>query len=127
MEIQDFIKEALVQIFAGIQQAQNPAKDRGGSINPIGLNYLKESSGAVQHKATSRIGQEIEFDLAVVAQEEKGKKGRVSLGIPYLKTDGQMKSTVKNEIVNRVRFRIPVIFPKSTYEEENLTTQKEGE
>lgn len=116
MEIQDFINETLVQIFTGIQQAQKPAKDLGGSINPIGLNYLKESSGAVQHRETSRIGQEIEFDLAVVAQEEKGKKGRVGIGISCLKTDGQMESTTKNEIVNRVRFRIPVIFPKSTYE-----------
>ena len=117
MNVQSFIENVFTEIFSGIKEAQIYANEIGGAINPKGLNYLEGSSGAVQHKETTRIGQEIEFDIAVVAQEEKGKEGVFGLSIPYLTTKGRASSSSTDETINRVRFKIPVIFPKSSYEE----------
>ena len=74
MELKDFVSETLKQLIDGVKEAQPYAIESGGAINPKGLQYLEGSSGVVQHKETTRIGQEIEFDLEVTVIEEKGRK-----------------------------------------------------
>ncbi len=63
MQVKDFISESLKQVVEGIKDSQPRVAELRGAVNPKGLNYLQGSSGVVQHLETSRIGQEIEFDM----------------------------------------------------------------
>jgi len=66
-------------------------------------------------KKTTRVGQEVEFDLEVTISEEKGKGAKGS--IPVINIGGHLETTIQNRSVNKVKFKIPVIFPKSEYRE----------
>ncbi len=119
MKLQDFISGTLKELVDGVKEAQPYVEKNGGAINPIGLLYLKDSAGVVQHLETSRIGQEVEFDLEVIVSEEKNKEGAGSISIPYttIGIKGVILKKVQNRSVNRVKFKIPVIFPKGEYKE----------
>lgn len=118
MKLEDFITSTLKEVINGIKRAQKHAEECGGAINPKGLQYLVGSSGTVQHKETSRVGTDIEFDIEVLVTKQKGSKGKFSVSIPTVveaNIDGQ--SGIENRSVNRVKFKVPVIFPKGEYSE----------
>jgi len=117
MKLQDFISETLKDIFAGIKVAQNHVAKIEGAINPTGLKYLSGSSGVVQHIETSRIGQEIEFDLEICESKEKSGEGKAGIEIHVLSFGAKAKTATKDRSANRLKFKIPVIFPKGKYEE----------
>jgi len=117
MKLQDFISETLKEIFAGLKDAQNNVAEIGGAINPTGLIYLSGSSGVVQHLQTSRIGQEIEFDLEICESEETISKGEAGVGIQIIKVGGKIETATQDRSANRMKFKIPVIFPKVEYKE----------
>ena len=117
MKLQDYLSETLKEIFTGLKEAQDHVVKIGGAINPIDLVYLNGSLAKVQHKKTSRIGQEIEFDLEVMVSKGKDKKGKGSISIYSIGIGGEIQSETQNRSVNRVKFKIPVIFPKSEYKE----------
>ena len=81
MKLKDFITETLKEIIDGVKGAQQYAAEAGGAINPKGLMYLEGSSGTVQHQETSRIGQELEFDIEITASEEEKTKGGAGIFI----------------------------------------------
>jgi hypothetical protein len=118
MKLQDFISGTLKELMDGVKNAQKYAAVSGGAINPKGLVYLKESSGVVQHRETSRIGQEIEFDIEVTASEEKKTKGGAGVLISIVGLGVQGQSGAENRSVNRIKFKVPVIFPKGEYKED---------
>jgi len=118
MKLKDFITETLKEIIDGVKGAQQHAAEAGGAINPTGLLYFEGSSQAIQHKKTSRIGQDIEFDIEVAAVEEEKTKGGAGIFIGSIGLGLQGQSGAENRSVNRIKFKIPVIFPKMEYKED---------
>lgn len=118
MQVKEFVSETLKQVIEGVKDAQPRATELGGAVNPKGLRYLDGSSGAVQHQETTRIGQEIEFDIAVTVAETDEAKGGLGLMIATFGLGAQVKTSSAEQLVNRIKFRIPVIFPKSEYKED---------
>lgn len=118
MKLKDFITETLKEIIDGVKGAQQYAAEAGGAVNPKGLIYLEGSSGAVQHQETSRIGQELEFDIEISASEEEKTKGSAGIFISAIGLGLQGQSGAENRSVNRIKFKIPVIFPKMEYKED---------
>jgi hypothetical protein len=123
MKLQDFISGTLKELMDGVKSAQKYATESGGAINPRGLIYLDGSSGMVQHKETSRIGQEIEFDIEVTASEEEKIKSGVGILVSIVGFGVQGQSGSENRSVNRIKFKIPVIFPKGEYKEDGELTK----
>ncbi len=117
MKLQDFISETLKEIFAGLKVAQDHVAKIGGAINPTDLIYLNGSLAKVQHKKTSRIGQEIDFDLEVCESKEKSGEGKAGVEIHVLSFGGKIKTATQDRSVSRLKFKIPVIFPKGEYKE----------
>ncbi len=117
MEIRDFISETLSEIAEGIKSAQPRVKAAGGAVNPMGCNYPNSEKYVLQHKATSRIGDNVEFDIAVTVEERTKSGGEMGVAIPVIKASIGGGSEAQTGSVNRVKFKIPVIFPKSDYRE----------
>lgn len=90
MELKDFIRETIVQIAQGIEEANTELKDSGAIVNP--RNVSVDYSGKAKHYGVlSDSGAEdeflpsvqaIEFDVAVHATEgsEKSAKAGISVG-----------------------------------------------
>jgi hypothetical protein len=118
MKLGQFITETLKELVEGVKGAQDHVAKAGGAVNPSGLTYLRPEMAQVQHKATTRIGQQIEFDIEIAAIEGKQKKGDAKVSVLSIGAGGQMQSGVENRSVNRIKFTLPVIFPKMEYTED---------
>ncbi len=113
MKLKDFVKETLVEIAEGIDEARKPVGDRV-AIAPAHLNG--EPAWEKSY---------VEFDIAVTANEiihtEKGGKGSVGVQIEVLgnKVKGELggsatgETQLQNEKVSRVQFKVPVCFSAS--------------
>jgi len=113
ISLKDFISQTLTQLVEGIKDAQGNVEDLGGSVNPKGSLHLSGSSATIQHKETSRMGSEVEFELAVTGSDTA--KGDGKLGIWVLA--GSISKSLETGYVNKIRFSVPVIFPKGEYSE----------
>lgn len=119
MDLKDFVKETIVQIIQGIEEANKELVGSDAFINPqyvwISDNpqvYGETSKRSSEHdNPDSRFIQKIEFDVAVVA--ETGKKGsagaKISIASIGFGSDGKTESTKRSE--SRISFSIPVVFP----------------
>jgi hypothetical protein len=123
MELKLFVSETLKQLFDGVKDAQPYVKELGGALNPMGLNY---PNARLQHRETSRMAEEIEFDLelTVTDSKEETKSGGLGAVISVLTANvGKGSKTAgENRSVTRIKFKIPVLFPRMKYEEKE--TQK---
>lgn len=107
MEIKEFIKETLVEIQQGVQEAINECKDSktNGVINPVW--------GDASNINKSHI-EDVKFDIAVTVTDKssRDKKG----GIKVMGIDlggGQSKDEEKGN-VSRIQFSIPIVPPITT-------------
>ena len=118
MDLKDFVKESLVQISRGIEEANEELKDTGALINP--LQITTHSEGAQSYGRTgqprsahenSRIVEKVEFDVAVLAEQGEQTKAGIKLAVASigLGAGGQSDKTDKSE--SRIKFTIPVVFP----------------
>lgn len=112
MELQEFIKNTLVQITNGVIDAQNELKDTGCLINPKGLTIdgnVVENSNA---KNKSRSIEKIKMNVVLEINESEG----ASKGIGVAKVLNAGINTEKassNSQVTSVEFEIPIAFPVS--------------
>lgn len=101
MDIQEFIRESLVQIAVGIKEANTTLKEKTGMKHQ---HFKMEASV----RAEGRRG--VEFDIAVVAREEVGAKGGAKLGIPLISIGGDVGTKTSSENVSRMKFNVAVDF-----------------
>lgn len=110
MKLKDFIKETLVEIAEGIDEAKDPVGHRV-AIAPSSMNGELSSEKSY-----------IEFDIAVTANEtihkRKNGTGSVSAQIEVLgnRVKGELGGSaigdtqLQSEKVSRVQFKVPVYF-----------------
>ncbi len=117
MEIRDFISETLSEIVAGIKDAQPKVQEAGGAVNPKGCNYPNLEKFTIQHKETSRVGDNVEIEIAVTAVKTENSGGKMGVSLQVFEASIGGGSQAQSGSVSRVKFKIPVIFPKSEYSE----------
>jgi len=121
MDIQNFISQTLIQIFAGVKDAQ-------GAISQIGSGAMINPVPNQQHspRSTAR-PQGVEFDIAVTVSEsavegstEKlgGKAGLLSVVSLQAAAEvaGDRRGAHGSETVSRVKFTVEVALPAHVYQ-----------
>ena len=127
MELKDFIAQTITQIMEGVKEAQKLAEEIGGAVNPKGQLYLTAESAPFQDKETTRIGDFIHFDVGVEVTEGKEQSGGAKLTIPSIGGfGGDVSGKTENRAINRISFRLPVIYPKGNYKEQDKVTYTVG-
>jgi len=113
MELKDFISSALQQIIKGVKDAQEKTVTDEGHINPVGLRGLQNQLDGRRYNPTDfSVTEIVEFDIAVTVAE--GKSSKESVGIVVLSAIGfgkQNLSEIKNNVVSRIKFSVPVMLP----------------
>ena len=118
MDLKDFVKESLVQISYGINDANSEISGTGAIINPLNVIVNSENSQAYgrtgQPHSThenSRVVERVEFDVAVVAEQGEQTNGGIKLAIATIGLGVGGQSDKSNRSESRIKFTIPVVFP----------------
>lgn len=105
-ELQDFVKQTLLQITTGVKQAQAALSAEDGEINPPASgNTAMADSYPISHR---RVAHQIELDIAVVADEN---------GVTVAAGNSDASC------VSRIRFKIGVAFPTTEAEHQESSTK----
>ena len=86
MELQDFIKNTLVQIARGIESAATELKGSKAIVNPrnVGTSSVQDEHiyGYLNtNKKFYKVVQKIDFDVAVTAEKSKETKGGMGISV----------------------------------------------
>ena len=117
MELKQFIKETLVEISQGVNEAHEELKGSGTVINP---SYVKNESekvflyteGLVKHPLI----QFIDFDVAVTASEESGNTGKAGVSIVGINLGTQRTKDASTSGVSRIKFQVPILLKQNKME-----------
>jgi hypothetical protein len=119
MNLQQFIKETLVQITQGIVDADQAVSETGAAVNPRDVVHNKTGEGPYGYYAEDRKGhyrrtvQSIEFDVVVTVTEGTETKGGIGIHVGAIGLGSSGKSDKENSSESRIRFSVPLLIPNS--------------
>jgi len=120
MDLRNFIKETLVQIAQGVDDAREALADSKAIVNP--RNVAGSGSGGADSKVYGylvtdnaknyrQVVQSISFDVAVSVAQGTETKGGVGLVVGPVVLGSHGKSDASNTSMSRIQFRIPMVLP----------------
>jgi len=118
VDLKEFVKESIVQIAEGIEEANTALSESSAMVNPVNVIAHSEEAQAYgrtrkrnDNNPNSRIVEKVQFDVAVVAETgEQGKAGaKLSIASIGIGAEGKTEKTNKSE--SRIKFSIPVVYP----------------
>ena len=110
MNLQEFIREMLVQIINGVKDAQEIIGESGAVINPIGL-YRVHDQLAGRGFHSGAVTETVEFDVAVTVIEAEGVKKGVGAFVSVVGIGAQKQTETQNSSVSRIKFSVPALLP----------------
>jgi hypothetical protein len=120
MDLKEFVKESIVQISKGIEEANAELKDSEAMVNPLYVTMnSKDEQGYGRTKQRNpdyanpgaKLIQKVDFDVAVsVEAGEQGSAGaKLSIASIGIGAEGKIESSNRSE--SRIKFSVPVVFP----------------
>lgn len=120
MDLQVFVREALVQVTKGVIEADAALREVGGLVNPHGVYYGGTPGTQQSHvswdpegKSRHLLAQVVEFDIAVYVSEEQTKGAGGGLRISILRAGGHVEAGTASGSESRLRFSVPLVMPPS--------------
>jgi hypothetical protein len=119
MNLQQFIKETLVQITHGIIEADEAVAPTGAAVNPRDVVHNKRGEGPYGYYAEDAKGQfrraieSIDFDVVVTVTEGTETKGGIGIHVGAVGLGSAGKSGKENSSESRIRFSVPLLIPNS--------------
>jgi hypothetical protein len=110
MDLRQFVSETLSQIAGGIEDARKSIGDTA-RINPR-LHRDNDTRNSRLLDNGEAMIQEVEFDVALTVSTATGTAGKVSVIAGILNLDTGGKSSDEKGQTSRVKFRVPISFPK---------------
>ena len=109
VSLEDFVSGTLVQI---VRAAVTAKKELGDGVN-ISPNEMKPCPvHGDAHLQETPLRHSIEFDLMISAEDATGSTGKAGAEVKVMfvsvNAGGEMNSTVKTGMVNRVKFTVPL-------------------
>lgn len=108
MDLRNFIKQSLVEVMLGLEDAQQSlAGKTTGHICPTVAIWPSGAGTA----AGSRPLDLIEFDIAVEATTEAGQGGGISVLGGIVKAGAKVDSRDTERQASRIKFSVPIAYP----------------
>ncbi len=112
MGLKDFISSVLSEIMTGVKDAQEPAADRGGCINPLHLHSGDLRQIPLFERETKNVLRLVEFDVAITAAEGEHRGGKAEVKVyGFLGGGGELGSEKSRSTASRIKFSVPVLLP----------------
>lgn len=104
MQLDEFVKSALVQVAKGVHEASEDVSELGGSVNPL---LIKGLQGFQEADAT-----DIKFDVALIVSESlTGEAGAKISVASFFRANGSVKDTDSYQQTSKVQFSVPLRLP----------------
>ena len=103
MNLDEFIKESLLQILKGIREAQKETENQGNETGVINPKWGEE-------KDYYKYKSEVAFDIAISAVDKTGGGGKAGVRVLALEIGGGGEVSHESSRVSRVSFKLPVSF-----------------
>lgn len=117
MELRQFVTEALLQIAGGIEDAQTKLQEAGSGAR-INTSVTKDDSGHLVTGGRRNSVEFVEFDVAILANSDTATNAGIGLTVASLLSLGASgRSNQSQGTESRIKFKIPVAFPKHRYPE----------
>ena len=109
MELQEFIKNTLVQVSKGVEDAKIELGEKIIGKTIINPEPYKHLSFAEEGGVIKRV-EEIEFDIALIVEQKT--EGKAGIGVlASIITAGASKSSGDiNSATHRIKFKVPIKF-----------------
>ena len=127
MELNEFVRDVLVQISQGVRNADAEVTKAGGVASPA-ARHGPASAGCETHFATLENGAPVflvDFDVAVSVSEATEAGARAALRIASIFSAGAGgKNEETTATVSRVRFKVPLALPVNAASSEKVADAK---
>lgn len=114
MQLSEFVTESLKQICAGVSDAKKAAAEYGFQINPWITSGKSDTTGVLVDRETKTPLQIVEFDVAVTTAESEKSKGGAGIFVAGFGLGGQLQADATNTVVSRIKFSVPIAFPRAS-------------
>nr|WP_302830066.1 hypothetical protein [uncultured Bacteroides sp.] len=110
MELQDFVKETLLQITKGVKDAQDAVKEYGAVVNP---KQYKSTSDATNAKVNNEYYpvQNINFEVALTSSAGEENKTGIGVLLGNFNIGTNKNDESKSVAVTSIKFNIPLVLP----------------
>ena len=107
MELRDFVRQTLVDLVKGIEDAQTELSSSKAIINPLGTPKIIKV-----HKDQDVSFSEVEFEIQLDVKKSKKAEGRAKITVVNVLTAGAGRQNDSSHgETNKIKFAIPVHFP----------------
>lgn len=118
MNLQEFVTQALIQIAAGVREADKELQTSGAVVNPLYVTSVRQDKSNIygymgDQTNSRRAVHYVEFDVAVTAIEGKESKGGIGIMVGFIGLGSQGSSEESNTSVSRIKFTVPIALPNS--------------
>jgi hypothetical protein len=117
MNLKEFVSESLVEIVAGISDAQSRLAESGAKVSPkIRTIFSKSQTGgsemALGWDINGGLIQVVDFDVAVTAIEGTETKGGIGVVAGIFSLGSHGKSEESSQSISRIKFKVPISLPR---------------
>jgi hypothetical protein len=115
IELQEFVRDTLVQIIHGVDQAKKEIKDttNNAEIAPVGLSFTHGQESRT-FKSGKGFVHEVEFDVAITKSETKDKKAELSVISGIVGAGFNFGKGGQSHSLSRIKFSVPILFPSES-------------
>jgi hypothetical protein len=107
MELQEFIRTALVSIVRGVESAQAELKSSKATINPEGIR----AQLALEQLKESPAFTNVEFEVAVEVKNSSDQGGSAGIKVAVFSMGVSGKNNNSASHLSRLKFNVPVHLP----------------
>lgn len=105
MQLNEFVKQVIISVVAGVNESQNLLKDTSAIVNPSTIkdDYIDGISRKVIN---------VNFDVGVTITEEGANSKGIKIAVfDVLSGKADRETKTANQTVSRVSFSVPVALP----------------
>lgn len=110
MNLQEFIKTALIDIVAGVAQASEAANAHGANVGSMKLYGWTKENKVVTDENEHPVAT-VEFDIALAEANSKDTKGGIGVYLGGVGLGSQGASHGEASTHSRIKFSVPVVLP----------------
>lgn len=117
MELKEFIKQSIIQVTEAIIESNEELKSKDAVVNPGSIQVNSDASQAYGRESTqlqhqSRTVQKLDFDVAVIVQDEQNAGAGAKISVMSLKLGAEGDISYSNKSESRIKFAVPIMYPE---------------